>query len=95
MSTLLITLPALLAQAANDTGSAGGAAVGLGIFVMLLWAIGLLALLFTIWMLIDCLMSALPATEKLIWVLVILFLSGLGALLYFFLARGKRATPIN
>jgi len=42
-------------------------------------------------MLIDCLTSSLPSTEKLIWALVILILNGLGALLYFFIARKKKS----
>jgi phage shock protein C len=38
-----------------------------------------------IWALIDCLKSEKETTEKLIWVIVIVFLNILGALLYFFL----------
>ena len=72
-----------------DTGNAiGGAAVGLGF----LFIIGLvvLASVFWIWMLVDCLGSALPSTEKLIWTLVILFLHLLGAVLYFAIVRQRR-----
>jgi hypothetical protein len=47
---------------------------------------------FWIWMLVDCLKNrALRDTEKLIWVLVIVLLNWLGAVVYFFVARSKRA----
>jgi hypothetical protein len=58
-------------------------AVG-GLFGLL----GLVYFIFWIWMLIDCLKNRrLEGTEKLIWVLVIIFLQFLGPLLYLFLAK--------
>ncbi|MGA3171353.1 MAG: PLDc N-terminal domain-containing protein [Chthoniobacteraceae bacterium] len=52
--------------------------------------LGFLVAIFWIWMLIDCIKnSSLSDTEKIIWVLVILILNGLGALIYFFVARKK------
>jgi len=52
--------------------------------------LGLLVTIFWIWMLVDCIKnSSLSDTEKIIWVLVILLLNGLGALIYFFAARKK------
>jgi len=54
--------------------------------------IGLVATIFWIWMLIDAITSkTLDGTEKIIWVIVVLFLHVLGALLYFFIARKKSA----
>lgn len=51
---------------------------------------GLLTTVFWIWMLIDCLQNpSLPGNEKLIWVIVILFLHFLGALIYFFVGKGR------
>jgi hypothetical protein len=44
--------------------------------------------LFWLWMLIDCLAD--QKEDKLVWFLVIFFLSLLGAVLYYFLARKKR-----
>ena len=50
--------------------------------------IGLLYFVFWLWMLIDCLKNPrIQGTEKLIWVLVIIFLHVIGPLLYFFLAK--------
>ena len=57
--------------------------------------IGLLLTIFWLWMLIDCVTnSAIQGTEKVVWVLVIIFTHFLGALIYFFVARGGRARPI-
>jgi Phospholipase_D-nuclease N-terminal len=41
-------------------------------------------------MLIDCLTSTLPSTEKIVWVLVIVFLHFVGALIYFLMGRTRR-----
>ena len=52
--------------------------------------IGALALVFWIWMLVDCIQNdRLASNEKIIWVLVIIFCNCLGALLYMLLARKK------
>ncbi len=46
---------------------------------------------FWVWMLVDCALNQrLQGTEKIVWVLLILFLHFLGALLYFLIARGKQ-----
>ena len=57
------------------------------IFVIL----GLIATIFWIWMLVDAATSSLAGTEKIVWILVILFLHVLGAILYYFIARKPRA----
>lgn len=44
-----------------------------------------------IWMLIDCIKYEKDeGNEKLIWILLLIFLNWLGALLYFFMRRRKR-----
>lgn len=59
----------------------------LGIFLLLL---GLLAFVFWIWMLIDAIKNpALSSVQKIIWVLVIIFLHALGALIYFLVGRSR------
>ena len=78
----------LLAQQTSGGGT-GGAIFAGGFFIVFL-TIFIAASVFWLWMLVDCLISNKDGTEKVIWVLVILFLHILGALLYFFLARGKR-----
>ena len=60
------------------------------ILTMVLVAVA--AFVFWIWMLIDALRNkGLSDMEKLVWVLVIVFLHFLGALIYFFVARSKPA----
>jgi hypothetical protein len=63
-----------------------------GLLFLLFWiALGLLACVFWIWMLIDAITNnGLSGTEKIVWVLVIIFLHFLGALIYFFVGRSRR-----
>lgn len=61
------------ALAAADDGS-GAAVAGMGIFMLVFWVIAIVASIFWIWMLIDCLTSSMPSNEKILWVLVIFFL---------------------
>lgn len=71
---------------------AGIIAGAFGLLFMLVGAVlALLILVFWIWMLVHAITNkGLTDTEKLIWVLVIIFLHPfLGALLYFFLGRPK------
>ena len=57
--------------------------------------IGIITTIFWLWMLIDCITNtAINGTEKIIWVLVVIFTHFIGALLYFFIARGNRGTRI-
>lgn len=58
----------------------GGGAVGL---------IGILEIIFQIWMLIDAIKNPrLDGTQRVIWVLVILLLPCLGSVIYYFAGRG-------
>ena len=70
------------------------AMIGSGIFGVLVFlimaAFGLACFAFWIWMLIHAITNkGLTDTEKIIWVLVVLFLHVLGALIYFFVGRPK------
>ena len=48
--------------------------------------------IFWLWMLVDCLKDrTLQGAEKIVWVLVIIFLHSLGALIYFFVRKYRRA----
>ena len=58
-----------------------------GLFAVLA---GLLLCVFWIWMLIDAIKNdSLDGTERVVWVLVILFLHALGALIYYLVGRKK------
>lgn len=64
-----------------------GAGFGL-LFVLFLIALGVLAFIFWILMLVNAITnSRLGGTEKIVWVLVIIFLHFLGALIYFLVGR--------
>jgi len=61
------------------------------LFVLPFMLLSLAGTLFWLWMLIDCLMNeSSQGNDKLIWVLVILFIPVIGSLIYFFLQRPKR-----
>lgn len=68
--------------------------VGLSVFllfVLLFLFIGILGSIFWLWMLIDCAVNE-PSqnNDKIVWIILILFLHVLGALLYFFIRRPQR-----
>ena len=75
----------------NSSGSGAGFAIG-GAMMLIFVLIGLAATVFWIWMLVDAITRPMDSTQKLIWVLVIVFLHVLGALVYFFVGRnGSRS----
>ena len=61
------------------------------LFMLLFGCLGLVGLVFWIWMLVDC-VSKEPSegNDKIIWVLIIVLLSWLGALIYLFVRRPQR-----
>jgi hypothetical protein len=62
-----------------------------GMFGIFLLVLGLLGLLFWIWMLIDCALNETTENQqKLIWILVIIFVNLLGAIIYFFVRKLPR-----
>ena len=65
----------------------------LAIFTIMLFALfGIFLMIFWIWMLIDAIKNkAISDGEKIGWVLAIVFFHFIGSLLYFFIARPKRA----
>ena len=64
-------------------------AVGL-LFFLFMAALGLACFAFWLWMLIHAITNkGLPDGEKIVWVLVVIFLPFLGSILYFFIGRPK------
>ena len=51
----------------------------------------LLGTAFWIWMIVDCATHERNSTEKIVWIVIIVFTHLLGALIYFFVRRQKRA----
>ncbi len=58
--------------------------------------ISMLAIIFWVWVLIDCVVKE-PAdgNDKVAWVLIILFVPLVGALLYYFLRRPERMKAVG
>lgn len=71
--------------------SGAGLMAGLGIiWVLFILAIAVLAFVFWIWMLVDAIKNPnLSSNERIVWVLVIIFVNWLGALIYFLAGRKK------
>jgi hypothetical protein len=68
----------------------GGGEIILILALLVLAPLAVLSMVFWIWMLIHAIQNkGLTDTEKIIWVLVIVFLHVLGALIYFFAGRPK------
>lgn len=60
------------------------------IFQLIMVIIGVIGTIFWIWMLIDCVLRKFKSnTNKIIWVLVIVFGHFIGALIYFIFVRRK------
>ena len=63
--------------------------------ILFLVSIGLVLFAFWIWMLIDAIQNkGLTDGEKTGWVLAIVFFHFIGGILYFFIGRPKRNTPL-
>jgi hypothetical protein len=61
-----------------------------GLVGLVVLAIAILVFVFWLMMLIDCIKnSSLSSNEKIIWVLVIIFLYALGALIYLLVGKKK------
>ncbi|MDA1052175.1 MAG: PLD nuclease N-terminal domain-containing protein [Planctomycetota bacterium] len=61
------------------------------LFMLLFGCIGMVGLIFWIWMLVDCLTKEpSEGNDKIIWVLVIVLLNWLGALIYLCVRRPQR-----
>ena len=70
-------------------GSIAGSLVGLLMFLVM-GIIGLACFAFWLWMLIHAITNkGLNDTEKVLWVILVIFLPFLGSIIYFFLGRPK------
>lgn len=53
--------------------------------------IGILLLVFWVWMIVDCVKRNFKKdNEKIVWILVILFAKIFGALIYFFVVKNRK-----
>jgi hypothetical protein len=60
--------------------------------LFMLFMFGMMAALFGfwIWMIVDCVNNEPPGNDKIAWLLVVIFLNGIGALVYYFTRRNAR-----
>ena len=66
------------------------------LFVLFFMALGLGALVLWIWTLIDCINNEpSEGNDKIVWILVIIFLGAIGALLYFVVRRPTRVAEFG
>ncbi len=56
----------------------------------MLGILGLLTTVFWIWMIIDCATHERNSTDKIVWIVIIIFTHFIGALIYFFVRHQKR-----
>ncbi len=76
-----------------DGGSVGGAAGAAvpSLFTICFGAFGLAALALWIWVLVDCITKEPSGSnEKIMWILIIVFTTWIGALIYYFVRRPQR-----
>jgi hypothetical protein len=87
-----LTSLVILAQQSEPPG--GAVAIGLLLYfvcVAVSMVMGLMLLAFWVWMIVDCATKEpSEGNDKLIWILVILLTSWLGAAIYYFVRRPKR-----
>lgn len=58
--------------------------------------LGLLGFAFWVWMLVDCALNEpSQGSDKIVWVLVVLFANFIGALIYFFVRRPQRRAALG
>jgi ABC-type uncharacterized transport system fused permease/ATPase subunit len=69
----------------------------ISLFILLVGAlISLACFAFWLWMLVHSITNkGLPDTERLIWVLVVIFLPFIGSVLYFFIGRPKGSSVLG
>lgn len=96
----LFSAASLFAQGGEDAAAAAAATsiVGLGIFCYCGFILGCIALgAFNLWMLIDCIIyeQKMPENDNqlVLWLLLILFTSGIGAVVYYFMRRPNNRVP--
>jgi len=67
-----------------------GSAILIILFVFLVISLGIFLFAFWIWMIVDCATRKFKNdTDKVVWILVILFASLIGAIIYYFAVKRK------
>ena len=70
--------------------------IALSLLPLLVLALFVVSIAFCIWMLMDCLKNEpTVGNDRIVWLLVILLMQGLGALIYFFVRRPARIKELG
>jgi len=65
------------------------------LFVLAAWGFVFALFGFWIWMIIDCAtQETFEGNDKVVWMLIVIFLNWLGALIYYFVRRRKRVGQV-
>jgi hypothetical protein len=67
----------------------------IGLPELIIIVLGVSASAFWVWMLVDCATNESSGTEKIVWVLIILFGGCIGAPIYYFARRPRRIEELG
>lgn len=62
----------------------------ISVIFVVIFLVGVLPIITTLWALIDVLKNEFTGSNKLIWLLVTIFLHPFGALIYYFVGRNQK-----
>jgi len=64
------------------------------LLVVLIWllvmALIVVSVVFWIWMIIDCAQRKMKDNDKVVWILILIFLGTIGATIYYFVVKRKK-----
>jgi len=65
--------------------------IGIGLFILLIMACAVSSMVLWIWMIIDCAQRKFKEdNEKVVWILLLVFLGVIGAIVYYFVVKRKK-----
>ncbi len=65
--------------------------IGIGLFILLIMACAVSSMILWIWMIIDCAQRKFKEdNEKVVWILLLVFLGVIGAIVYYFVVKRKK-----
>ena len=66
------------------------------VFILAAVVIGILSIIFWIWMIVDCALNEpSEGNDKIVWIIIIVFVQLIGAIIYFFARRPKRMAELG
>ncbi len=74
---------------AAEAGVAAGIVIVIVLFWLAIMAAALFSFIFWIWMIVDCAQRDMKGDNKVVWILILVFLGILGAIIYYFAVKRK------